>query len=40
MYRVLMNKVYFSHNYLNNFILRIQNTINMLGDLKTDSFEH
>ncbi len=38
-YRVLINKAYFSHNYLKNIMLRLQNNINMLGDLKTDAFE-
>ncbi len=39
MYRVLINKAYFSHKYLNNIMLRLQNNIKKLGDLKTDAFE-
>ncbi len=29
----------FPHNYLKNIMLRLQNNIIMLGDLKTDAFE-
>ncbi len=29
----------FSHNYLKNIMLRLQNNIQKLGDLKTDAFE-
>ncbi len=38
-FTVLINKAYFSHNYLKNIMLRPQNNINMLGELKTDAFE-
>ncbi len=34
-----MNNVQFSHNYLMNIMLRLQNYIKKLGDLKTDAFE-
>ncbi len=37
LYRVSMIKAKFSHNYLKNIILCLQNNINMLGDLKTDA---
>ncbi len=38
-YRVSIKKTQFSHNYLKNIMLWLQNNINMLGDLKTDAFE-
>ncbi len=39
MNRVLINKALFSHKYLKNMILRLQNDIKTQGDLKTDAFE-
>ncbi len=34
MYRVLINKASFSHSYLKNIMLQLQNNIKKLGDLK------
>ncbi len=39
MNRVLINKALFSHKYLKNIILRLQNDIKTQGDLKTEAFE-
>ncbi len=39
MNRVLINKALFSHKYLKNIMLRLQNDIKTQGDLKTDAFE-
>ncbi len=36
---ISIKKAQFSHNYLKNIMLWLQNYINMLGDLKTDAFQ-